>query len=133
MTRLTIGRLAAEAGVNVETVRYYQRRDLLSKPKRPSSGFRTYSAEDLHRIRFIMRAKDLGFTLSEIQELLNLRVDSRSACVEIVTKTEFKIQDIDRKIKSLKQIRSALVRLKQSCQTSSIKGGCPILETLDKD
>lgn len=133
MNRLTIGMLATEVGVTVETIRYYQRRRLLTEPQRPLSGFRNYSAEDLKRIRFIKRAQELGFSLREIQELLDLRVESRSVCAQVERKTERKIQDIDGKIKSLKQIRAALVKLKQSCQTSSPVDGCPVLEALKKD
>jgi MerR family copper efflux transcriptional regulator len=132
MNQLTIGRLATQAGVNVETIRYYQRRQLLSKPQRPSSGFRSYSKEDIQRIRFIKRAQELGFSLKEIQELLNLRVDSRSACAQVESKTDMKIQDIDGKIQTLKQIRIALVKLKNSCRTSAPLAGCPVLEALEK-
>jgi MerR family copper efflux transcriptional regulator len=132
MNQLTIGKLALEAGVNVETIRYYQRRRLLSKPQRPAAGFRSYTEQDLQRIRFIKRAQELGFSLKEIQELLNLRVDSRSACAQVESKADRKIQDIDGKIKSLKQIRGALLKLKNSCQSTAPLAGCPVLEALEK-
>src|SRR5262245_29305643 len=109
MNGLTIGKLAFKAGVNVETIRYYQRRRLIVRPARPASGFRNYSAEDLQRIRFIKRAQELGFSLKEIQELLSLQADSHFACRQVESKTENKIQDVDRKIKRLKEIRSALL------------------------
>ena len=132
MSQLTIGKLALKAGVNVETIRYYQRRRLLSKPQRPASGFRSYSGEDIQRIRFIKKAQELGFSLKEIQELLNLRVDSQFACTQVENKTDDKIQDIDGKIKTLKQIRAALIKLKNSCRTSAPLTRCPVLEALEK-
>ena len=132
MNQLTIGKLAHQAGVNIETIRYYQRRRLLQKPQRPSSGFRNYTQEDLRRIRFIKHAQQFGFSLKEIQELLTLRVVSRSACAQVENKTEQKIQDVDRKIKSLQKIRRALVTLKNSCRTNPSSAECPVLEALEQ-
>jgi MerR family transcriptional regulator, copper efflux regulator len=131
MERFTIGRLAKEAGVNIETVRYYERRRLLSKPGRSSSGYRQYSDESVRRIRFIRHAQELGFSLKEIQSLLNLRIDPRVTRADVEKRAEEKIIDIDRKITTLRRMRQVLIRLKASCKENVPSSECPILETLE--
>src|SRR5437588_12788993 len=96
-TALTIGRLAQEAGINLETVRYYERRGLLPKPPRTASGYRLFPADATLRLRFIRRAQELGFSLKEIRELLALRVSPRTTSAEIRKRTEVKIADIEQK------------------------------------
>src|SRR6516164_9728627 len=98
---LTIGRLAKEAGVNLETVRYYERRGLLQRPPRSASGYRLFPADAARRLRFIRRAQELGFSLAEIRELLSLRVSPTAKRVDVRKRVEAKIADIDAKIKSL--------------------------------
>ncbi len=92
MKEMTVGRLAKTAGVNIETIRYYERRGLLPEPTRKESGYRLYSDEDVKRLQIILRAKELGFALREIQELLELRVDVKTNCDEVRTETEEKIK-----------------------------------------
>jgi MerR family mercuric resistance operon transcriptional regulator len=92
---LTIGRLAREAGVNLETVRFYERQGLLSKPPRSASGYRLFPADAARRLKFIKRAQELGFSLSEIRQLLALRTSRRTTSAEIRKRTEAKIADIE--------------------------------------
>jgi len=101
MKPLTIGHLAREAGINLETVRYYERRGLLPKPPRSASGYRLFPAEAARRLKFIQRAQELGFSLREVQELLSLRVSPAKTAAEVHQRAESKISDIQSKIKSL--------------------------------
>lgn len=133
MKGLTIGQLARNAGVNVETVRYYERRGLISRPPRPSSGYRRYSEDTLTRILFVKRAKELGFSLKEILELLSLRVNPDTTCGDVKRRAEVKIADIEEKIRSLQKIKKALTRLVALCKGQGPTGECPIMEVLDKN
>ncbi len=133
MKPLTIGRLAREAGVNLETVRYYERRGLLQKPPRSASGYRLFPSDAARRLRFIRRAQDLGFSLKEIRELLSLRVSRRTTSKDIRTRTESKIADIEARIKSLESMKSALRKLMNGCEGCLPLSECPILESLDKE
>lgn len=129
---LTIGQVAKLAGVGVETVRFYEREGLILQPERPPSGYRQYPPEVVRRIRFIRRAKGLGFTLREIKELLELRDDSNSTCADVRKRAQEKIADIERRIADLKRIRTALVRLTERCEGALSGGECPFLEALDE-
>lgn len=115
MDALTIGKLADAAGVNIETVRYYERRGLLDEPPRAPSGYRQYSMEDLWRLQFIARGKQLGFTLKEIGELLGER-DGRSAS-DVVAAARAKIDAVDAKVRELTDIRTRLSSLVEVCET----------------
>ncbi len=130
---LTIGRLASAAGVNIQTVRYYERRGLMPKAPRTRSGYRQYGDEAVARLRFIRRAQDLGFSLEEIRGLLELRVRGTSsvACEQVEAKTRQKISLVEGKIRELKGIRRGLEQLVSACQTRNPTGDCPILEALD--
>lgn len=128
--KLTIGRLATLAGVSVETVRYYERRGLLKQPK-ASRGFRTYPPETIQRLGFIRRAKELGFTLSEIAELLLLRVHARQSCGQVRTAAQAKIAEVESKIADLVEMKTALERLATRCRGKGPRSECPILETLE--
>ena len=130
---LKIGQLAAQARVNVETVRYYERRGLIAEPRRTTSGYRQYSEEAVRRIRFIRRAQDLGFSLKEIAELLDLRVRSAAACGEVERRALDKIALVEEKIGHLGRIKDALERLAQACEAREPTGDCPILETLETE
>ena len=130
---LTIGRLAQEAGINLETVRYYERRGLLPKPPRTASGYRMFPPEAARRLRFIKRAQDLGFSLKEIRELLALRTSPRTSTQEVRKRAEVKIADIERKIKTLGSMKKTLQTLVQSCPDCVPISECPILESLDGD
>jgi MerR family mercuric resistance operon transcriptional regulator len=117
MERLTIGALAAAGGVNVETIRYYERRGLLPAPDRSGAGYRQYRAEDLWRLGFIRRAKGLGFTLAEIAELLGRRSDS---VVEVLAAARAKLAQVEADIAGLVTLRSNLQRLVQTCETGDM-------------
>jgi DNA-binding transcriptional MerR regulator len=116
--RLTIGALAAAGGVNVETIRYYERRGLLPPPDRSGAGYRQYSGDDLWRLGFIRRAKGLGFTLAEIAELLG-RGTERSV-VEVLAAARAKLAQVEADIASLVTLRSNLQRLVQTCETGDM-------------
>ena len=128
---LTIGRLAHEAGINLETVRYYERRGLLPKPPRTASGYRLFPADTTVRLRFIRRAQELGFSLKEIRELLTLRLSSRTTRAEIRKRADTKIADIEHKIKVLEAMRKSLRKLTNSCAGCGPISECPILEGLE--
>ncbi len=131
MDGMTIGRLAREAGVHVETVRYYERRRLLERPPEPSSGYRIYSRKAIRRIRFIKRAQELGFSLREIAELLSLRAEPRRRCADVQARAEAKIGEIEGKIHTLGSMKKALGKLVQECAGRQSVTECPILEALD--
>jgi MerR family mercuric resistance operon transcriptional regulator len=123
---LTIGRLACSAGVNVETVRYYQRRGLIIEPEKPAYGFRYYPAETVTRIQFIKRAQRLGFTLQEIGNLLDL---GDGHCEDVHELAERKYSEIETQIADLLAMKKSLKRLLGDCETRNGTGTCPIVET----
>ncbi len=132
MEHLKTGELAKRAGVNVETLRFYERKGLLPEPPRRESGYREYPEESVTRIRFIKRAQELGFSLDEVHELLALRVKAETPCAGIKDFAAKKIQDVQRKIADLKAIERALTKLTAACPgQGSVSDGCPILENLD--
>jgi|SRR5579884_1801976 len=131
MRDLTIGRVAQKAQVNIETVRYYERRGLIPRPPRPKSGYRQYSQDTVARIQFIKRAKELGFSLKEISELLSLRVDPRTTCSDVKKRAEIKIAGIEEKIRTLQRIKKALTKLVALCSGRGPTSECPIMEVLD--
>lgn len=128
---LTIGTLAKEAGVNLETVRFYERRSLLPEPPRNESGYRLYSPESVRRLRFIKRAQELGFSLGEIEELLKFRPSALSTCAQVRRRAEAKIEDIEAKIKTLQSMKKTLQRLTSECSGYGPASECPILDSLD--
>ena len=128
---MRIGELAQEAGVGVETVRYYETRGLIEKPLRPADGgYRVYPDDAVHRIRFVRRAQQLGFALKEISDLLELEVDPSSRCADIRARAENKLEDVTARISDLKQISEALKHLIKSCPGQGPAQKCSILETL---
>ncbi|MFZ5559172.1 MAG: MerR family transcriptional regulator [Pseudomonadota bacterium] len=132
-THLTIGKLAEGAGVNVETIRYYERRGLIGAQHRAPSGYRLYGADAARRLRFIRRAQQLGFSLSEILGLLSLRVRADATCADVRSQARQKIAVIDAKIDDLRRIRDALERLAASCRGRGPVNECPILENLESE
>jgi len=130
---LTIGKVARSAGLAIDTVRFYEREGLLQKPARTSSGYRQYSADAVARLRFIRQAKELGFSLSEIRELLALKVAPGKSCADVRTHAEHKIADVDRRIASLKRVRRALSKLASACSGKGPVSQCPILEALEHE
>lgn len=127
---MTIGELAESAGVGVETIRFYERKKLIAQPRRPRSGFRRYDEETVRRIRFIRQAQELGFTLAEVKQLLELRLDPRRSCAEVKSEAQTKIADIDEKIESLRVMRSALMEITRSCSGEGPTSACPILDAI---
>jgi MerR family mercuric resistance operon transcriptional regulator len=132
MKKLTIGGLARLGGVNLETVRYYERRGLLPKPPRTEAGYRQFSPEAAHRLRFIKRAQELGFSLDEVRELLALRVEPQQNCVDVRTRVKAKIVDIEQKMKTLAAMKSILRGLVEQCEHCS-SDECPILASLEQE
>ena len=130
---LTIGKLARAAGVGVETVRFYEREGLLAQPPRRRSGYRQYPPDTVRRVRFIRRAKDLGFTLREVGELLSLRVESSTTCAAVRGIANAKVADIEAKIAELTRMKAALERLARACRGKGPTGECPILDALEDD
>ncbi len=128
---LTIGQVAERSGVGLETVRFYERKGLVEEPPRTDSGYRQYPEDVVARIRFIRRAKELGFKLSEISGLLSLRVDPDTTCPDVRKQTELKIADVEEKIRALQKIKTALKKLAASCVGTGPTSECPILEALD--
>ncbi len=132
MQTLTTGQLAQRAGVGVETIRFYEREGLISEPPRRPSGYRDYPPETVTRIVFIRRAKELGFSLKEISELLELRVRPRRNCAQVKRNADAKIGDIDIKIAALRKMRRALIHLTKACEERTPTTECPILSSLGK-
>lgn len=126
--RRTIGNVAKLCGVGVETIRYYEREGIINQPKKSTETFREYPEDTIHRIRFIKRAQELGFSLDEITELLSLRVKGSGSCSSVKSKAEQKIAQIEEKIADLKQIQSALKKVKDSCERQAPGEKCPVLE-----
>lgn len=131
MAKLTIGQLAKRANVNLESIRYYERRGLISKPPRNESGYRQYSQGDSIRIQFIKRAQALGFSLKEISELLSLRMEPDMTCGDVKARVEIKIAEVENRIEALEQIRKALLRLANKCTGRGPIGQCPFIKELE--
>lgn len=131
MKPLTIGDVARQAGVGVETVRFYERQGLLDEPRRRASGYRQYDGgEAIAVLQFIRRAKELGFTLKEIKGLLALRRNASSTRAEIREQAKAKVSDIETKIADLQRIRDVLAKLVKKCHGDGAASDCPILEAL---
>ncbi len=131
---MKIGELAERAGVSVQAVRYYERRGLLAAPLRRPSGYREYGPDALGRLHFIKRGQELGFTLTEIGELLQLRLDPHTSADTVKARAEAKIADVDRRLHDLERIRHALVHLAGECHGGKGPiGECPLLDALGAD
>lgn len=127
-----VGEIAEEAGVNVETLRYYEKIKIMPKPKRKESRYRIYDENSLKRLVFINRAKTLGFTLKEIKELLELRIESASTCGDVKRLADHKLKDVEMKIKDLNTIRQLLVKLINQCNSEQVSSDeCPIIESIE--
>jgi DNA-binding transcriptional MerR regulator len=123
-----IGALAKEGGVNVQTVRYYERIGLVLPIRRSTAGYRIFDGEALARLRFIRRAKELGFTLKEIGELLSLTVHAKTDCESAKMSVMAKLEAIDEKISSLESVRRVLGELLEACKQRKPTEDCPILK-----
>ncbi len=129
---LTISHLADAAGVGVETVRFYERTGLMPGPPRTASGYRQYLPDAVERLRFIRRAQGLGFTLEEIGDLLELRVDEVAACSAVEASARAKLLQVEGKIAELRRIQRALGGLVAACEAREPSSECPILEELEE-
>ena len=127
---MQIGQLASQAGVAIDTVRYYERQGLLPTPQRRASGYRQYGEQDIARLRFIRRAKELGFSLQEISELLALSNARDTDVARIKAATESKLQDVERRIQELVRVRDGLKSLVEHCPGQGDPAACPILGAL---
>ena len=125
---MNIGQLAREAGVPIDTVRYYERNGLLPEPARRASGYRNYQTSDVDRLRFVRRAKSLGFSLGEIRELLALSDRRGEDSPDLKGLAEARMSDVDRKLAELTRLRSALQRL--AAPGLDARGPCPLVHAL---
>jgi len=133
MGSLSIGQVAKRTGVSVETVRFYERRGLIPEPARSAAGYRQYPPDTPRRVRFIQRAKAVGFTLGDIRELLELRTRPEVTCADIRSRAQVKLEEIGAKLAELEQMRRALTRLAAQCSGEGALSECPILDALEDD
>jgi len=127
---MKIGEVAAQAGVNVETLRYYERRGLLLAPGRQDSGYRDYADDAVRTVRFIKRAQDLGFTLADIAVLLSLAAGGPGTCREVRALAIAKIENLNAKIQTLGAMKHSLLTLIESCDRADAERECPLLESI---
>ena len=131
---LTIGQVAKLAGVNRETLRYYEREGIIDMPARKDSGYRIYPADTVKRIHFIKRAQVLGFSLKEIMELMALRNDAKGAtCRDVKQYAQDKVKTIEKKLADLKRMRSRLRELIAICDEENSISACPILDAFEEE
>lgn len=132
MKKLTIGVLAKQAGVSVETVRFYVQRGLLKKPKCKSTRFKEYAVDDASRIHFIKRTQELGFTLKEIKNILELNTDPQATCRDVKRKAEKKIEEIEEKLSDLRRMKRSLDQLVAACgESKQALNQCRILNCFE--
>ena len=129
---MKIGQVAKEAKVRVDTIRYYERLGLVKAARRRPSGYREFTGETVRRILFIKRAQELGFSLHEIQELLELQVDPVGSCAEVRAHTLEKLNSVEERIRSLQAMRRTLRELVDACDHQQSVGECPILASLNE-
>jgi len=129
---MKIGMVAKKTGIGIETIRFYEREGLIATPDRGPSGYREYSDDIEIRLSFIRRAKDLGFSLKEIKDLLSLKAKPKSKCEAVKKKAMKKIAEVDEKINQLDTIKSALDGLVKSCNSESPTSDCPILDAFER-
>ena len=130
---MTIGELAKNVGVNVQTIRYYERMKLLPEPHRwPDSGYRDYDLEAIQHLKFIGSAKKLGFTLRQIKELLDMRILPGESCIEVRQMIGTKLVDLDRRMTEMRRLRGVLVKLEAECDHRTSDATCPALWAIEK-
>jgi len=128
---LTIGKISRLTGVGIEAIRFYEREGLLAEPPRRESGYRNYSEDAILQLRFIRAAKELGFSLKEIKELLSLRIDPRANCGDIQKRAQAKVTEIEKRMWALEKMRRVLTQLARACPGRGPLRDCSILEGLD--
>jgi Hg(II)-responsive transcriptional regulator len=131
MSNFTIGKLAKSASVGVETVRFYERTGLLNRPSKKGAGYRQYDEGDAVRIRFIKRAQELGYTLREIKELLNLQAARKTTCGDYSERIGNKLKEIDDKIRDLKRIKKGLSEILAMCDDNPRNAECRVLDCFE--
>ncbi|MCH8076684.1 MAG: MerR family DNA-binding protein [SAR324 cluster bacterium] len=131
MNGMTIGKVSSRTGVGIETIRFYERRGLIAEPARRPSGYRDYPPAVIERVRFIKKAKELGFSLREIAELLSLRVDNDRTCADVYSRATAKIGEIEEKMRELERMKGALETLASACTGAGPTGECPFLDALE--
>jgi Zn(II)-responsive transcriptional regulator len=127
----SIGELAKRAGVNIQTIRYYEREGILKAIARRDSGYRVYNDESLKKLRFIRHAKELGFSLKEITSLFSLKIKSNSRCDSVREKAKTKLREVQEKIVHLKQLEKTLKSLVDDCEKRVLSDCCPILTKME--
>lgn len=130
---LKIGEVAVRGGVNLQTIRYYEREKLLSEPPRLASGYRVYPEQTVRRVRFIKRAQEIGFTLSGIRELLDIRMNADRDSSDVRNLAKAKINEIEMKIQTLNRMKEVLSRMTERCSGCGPTSECPILESIDSE
>lgn len=133
MTGLTIGKVAGRAGVKIDTLRYYERQGVLAPPKRTGSNYRVYTEDAVRRVRFVKRAQELGFSLAEIKDLLELRVSDTASCADVRDQALAKVADLEGKIRSLEAMRRVLTKLADECSGQGPLSACPVLDALNEN
>ena len=129
---MKIGETAVQAGVNVQTLRFYEKRGLLRPPSRSASGYRSYGKESVQVVRFIKHAQELGFTLADVESLLRLAAGGRGNCRAVRNLAANKLSDLDRKITMLQSMRTSLQRLVETCDRPRGRRECPLLDALEE-
>ncbi|WP_282076688.1 MerR family transcriptional regulator [Epibacterium ulvae] len=127
----TIGKASEQSGVNIETIRYYEREGIVPKPGRAAGGRRLYSPDEIAKLRFVRRCRDLGFPISIIQTFLSLTEQDHRSCGEVKTLAENHLDEINAKIENLTRLREALLSLSSNCDEGT--AACPMLDSLMKD
>lgn len=133
MHTLTIGQVARQAGIGVETVRYYEREGLIPPPPRSASGYRHYPADSVRRLAFIRQAKALGFSLTDIRELLALKADPEASSEPVKQLAQAKLSEIREKIATLQRMQATLEHLVNECPGHVPTAECPILDALSDE
>lgn len=132
--QIKIGAVATAAGVNVQTIRFYEKVRLIGEPARTEGGFRLYSTETIRRLRFIKQAQALGFSLEEVRELLALEERPATTCRDVRERLDGKVATVATMIRKLERLRSALVAMSKRCPgDTTAKSACPLLESLIKE
>ena len=127
MTAMKIGEVAKRSGIGIETIRYYEREGLLLEPERRPSGYRQYNESSVERLEYIRRAKELGFTLAEIRELLELSFAAHVGCDHVRQRAEAKVADIEAKIRNLQHMRRSLSKIVRRCRVKNATENCPLV------
>ncbi len=128
---MRIGELAAKTSVNIQTIRFYERRELLKSPARLASGYRNYAADAVRRVRYIKRSQEVVFTLKEIKHMIGLREQRLHSAADVRAIAQAKLRSIDEKIRTLESMREELTALVTGCQCGEAQPMCSAMDALD--